>query len=77
MRVTFYNSSKTVIATKEEPLAYKELLYHAFSEQSELLLNGAYYRVRGLRVGLPVENPPDISVTLDYLRKAPTYDDYC
>ena len=77
MRVTFYNSSKTVIATKEEPLEYKELLYHAFSEQSELLLNGAYYRVRGLRVGLPMENPPEIAVTLEWLRRDVPSDDYC
>ena len=76
MRVTFYNSSKTVIATKEEPLEYKELLYHAFSEQSELLLNGAYYRVRGLRMGLPVENPPEISVTVEWIRQEPP-PDYC
>ena len=76
MRVTFYSSSKTVIATKEEPLPYKELLYEAFSQKSELLLNGAYYRVHGLRVGLPIENPPEISVTVEWLRQEPP-PDYC
>ena len=77
MRVTFYSLSKTVIATKEEKPVYKELLYEVFSQQSELPLDGAYYRVRGLRVGLPVENPPEIWVTVEWIRKEPPSDDYC
>lgn len=77
MQVTFYNVSKTVITTKEEKISYKEVLYEAISEHTDLLLDGAYYRVRGFRVGLPVDNPTEITVTLEWLRKEIPNDDYC
>ena len=73
----FYNQLKTCVAAKDEPVGYKNLLYEAFSQKSELLLDGAYYRVRGLRVALPVDNPPEIAVTLEWLRRDVPSDDYC
>ena len=75
MRVMFYNQLKTCVAAKDEPVGYKNLLYAAFSERTEFLLEGAYYRVRGLRVALPVDNPPEIAVTLEWLRREPPHDD--
>mgnify|MGYP001602556958 CR=1 FL=1 len=77
MRLTFYSPQKALIATKDEPVSYKEALYEAVSQKSELLLDGAYYRVRGLRVALPVDNPPEIAVTLEWLRRDAIMDDYC
>ena len=77
MRVTFHNQLKTCIATKDESPAYKDFLYAAVSEQTELLLEGAYYRVKGLLVQLPVENPPGIMVTVAWIRRDATGDDYC
>ena len=77
MRVTFYSTLKALIAIKEEKVSYKGVPYGALSEKSELLLDGAYYRVRGLRVALPVDNPPEIVVTLEWLRRSPPSDDYC
>ena len=76
MRVIFFNQIKTCVATKDEGLAYKEVLYAAFSHGDEILLEGAYYRVKGLVVGLPVENPPEIRVSVEWLR-AQILDDYC
>lgn len=77
MRVTFRNQLKTCIATKDEPLAYKNLLYEAISQQAELLLEGAYYRVKGLLVRLPVDNPPAIEVSVEWVRRDASGDDYC
>ena len=77
MRVTFYNQLKTCVAAKDEPYAYKDVPYAAFSDGTEILLDGAYYRVKGLLVQLPVENPPGIMVTVEWIRREATGDDYC
>ena len=77
MRVIFTNHLKTCIATKDESHTYKDLLYAAISNHEELLLDGAYYRVKGLLVRLPVENPPEICVRVEWSRRDSTGDDYC
>jgi len=76
MRVIFVKQDKTCIATKDESRTYKDLLYTAFSEREEVLLEGAYYRVTGLLVGLPVEDPPEIRASVAWSR-AQVADDYC
>lgn len=77
MRVTFHNKLKTCVATKDEPRAYKDLLYAALSECTEVLLEGAYYRIKGLLVRPPLESPPAIEVLVEWIRRDAAGDDYC
>ena len=78
MRVTFRNQLNACIATKDESVVYKDLLYTAFSDQSELLVESSFYRVKGLLVRLPVDNPTGIEVTVEWIRRQDsTGEDYC
>lgn len=55
MRIIFHNAT---LAARDEPRAYKDVLYEAISEQQEMLIEGAYYRVKGLLVMLPPDPVP-------------------